>query len=247
MFSVLLLLCSTGYTSCAHEKNYFYGAYLLTRSGNKEYFVHAFDSSKNTHLKADIVLQTESLDSIEKIKKIVRVNLTRNYYLHGLPKSDYEVTDLYFVNPTDKSKIAITDERCIETTLEEKGYHLEAAILPITAPSKTYEIECHEKDFEGQAYQFKVLIKHEEIKKPEEMRRAVANVRKNPVLLQKVHQYQGDYEDKWKRIGDCDVDLYCVDIHSGERLDIHNPNIEKGLKAGTHTLKADIQRKELNS
>lgn len=236
VFSVLLLLCSTGYISCAHEKNY-----ILTKKGNKEYVVHAFDPSKNTRLPTEIVLQTEFLNSIERIKNTVMRHLTHNYNPRDLPKSNYKITDLYFVNPTDKSKIAIPDERCIQTTLDEKGYYLEAAILP-----KTFNIECCEKNFEGKDYQFNVLIEPEKLKNPEHMQKDVANVRRQAILLPVVHNYQGTYTEIWARIGDCDVDLYCVNIQSGEKLDIHNPDIEKGLNAGTHTLKADIQRKELN-
>ncbi len=111
---------------------------------------------------------------------------------------------------------------------------------------KEYSIHCYEKDFEGQPYNFTILIERERIKNPEYMKKDVANVRRQAILLPVVHNYQGTYTQIWARIGDCDVDLYCVKIKSGERLEISNPDIEQGLNAGTHQLRADIRRKELN-
>lgn len=125
------------------------------------------------------------------------------------------------------------------------GFFLLCSALYISvAAQENYKVFCTEPNFEGKAYQYHILIECEKIKDAEYMKKSVKGVRAHAVLLPVVHNYEGTYPAIWKRIGDCTVDLYCVNIGSGERLEIGHPNVEIGLKAGTHQLKATTVRKD---
>lgn len=104
-----------------------------------------------------------------------------------------------------------------------------------------YKISCIEKGFEGEDRPYHVMIEPRTVKNSESIIHWIKLVRA-AALQRVVFNYQGTWEEIYKRIGDCSVNLSCVNIHDGTKLKIGDFGVEEGIKAGTHELRATTVR-----
>ncbi len=110
---------------------------------------------------------------------------------------------------------------------------------------KKYEMECHEKDFEGKEYRYHTWVDHKDIQNLYLYSIEIAaSAARHYSLTQKLHNYETTYKKIRERIGDCKVeDIFCVNPVNGESIKIDAPGAVEKVCTGTHQLEAFVSRK----